>query len=100
MHLNRVSSGLNWNPHFIPCAGFVDVSSEDVEPLDGAASVYPISVGTLSDVIPIRHQPLLHTLGEGGAPFPPGQVLIMSISSGVALYTAATPALDQILVCV
>lgn len=26
-------------------------------------------------------------------PFPPGHVLIMSISSGVALYTAATPEL-------
>lgn len=35
---------------------------------------YAISVGTLSDVIP----------------FPPGQVLMISTSSGVEVYTAAT----------
>lgn len=35
---------------------------------------YAISVGTLSDVIP----------------FPPGQVLMISTSSGVDVYTAAT----------
>jgi hypothetical protein len=34
------------------CAGFIDVSSEDVESFDGTASLYPISVGTLSEVIP------------------------------------------------
>ena len=36
---------------------------------------YEISVGTLSDVMPL----------------PPGHVLMISISSGVEVYTAATP---------
>lgn len=40
---------------------------------------YAISVGTLSEVIP----------------FPPGQVLIISTSSGVDVYTAATLCTSQ-----
>jgi hypothetical protein len=39
-----------------------------------AGSSYEISVGTLSDVMP----------------FPPGHVLMISTSSGVDVYTAAT----------
>jgi hypothetical protein len=34
------------------CAGFVDVSREEVDSLSGGGSLYPISVGTLSEVIP------------------------------------------------
>jgi hypothetical protein len=34
------------------CAGFIKDSSEDVELFRGMASLYPISVGTLSEVIP------------------------------------------------
>lgn len=56
-HRRRVSSGLNWNPHFIVCAGFVVVSTDDVESFRVVvASLYPISVGTLSDVIPNVHE--------------------------------------------
>lgn len=54
MHRRRVSSGLNWNPHLTFAAGFVEDSREAVEPFEGDASVYPISVGTLSEVIPIE----------------------------------------------
>jgi hypothetical protein len=53
MQRRRVSSGLNWNPHFMVCAGFSDVSREEDEPSFGVDSVYPISVGTLSLVIPV-----------------------------------------------
>lgn len=28
MQRRRVSSGLNWNPHFMFCAGFADLSTE------------------------------------------------------------------------
>jgi hypothetical protein len=34
------------------CTGFIGVSSEDVESFCKVTSVYPISVGTLSEVIP------------------------------------------------
>jgi hypothetical protein len=47
-----------------------------------APTSYEISVGTLSDVIP----------------FPPGHVLIISTSSGVDVYTAATLFASQSLV--
>lgn len=56
MHRSRVSSGLNWNPHLMLVAGFVEVSRDDVEPFDGCTSVYPISVGTLSEVMPDRRK--------------------------------------------
>lgn len=39
MQRRRVSSGLNWKPHFIVCAGFVDASSEELEPSCGGVSV-------------------------------------------------------------
>lgn len=65
MHLSRDSSGRNWNPHLI-------VGSVPSGAVEGVS--YDISVGTLSDVIP----------------FPPGQVLMISTSSGVDVYTAAT----------
>jgi hypothetical protein len=38
-------------------AGFTEASSEDVEPFCGVASLYPISVGTLSEVMPSTHEP-------------------------------------------
>lgn len=65
MHRRRDSSGLNWKPHLM-LGGVVSRAF-------GGKS-YAISVGTLSDVIP----------------FPPGQVLMISTSSGVDVYTAAT----------
>lgn len=65
MHRSRDSSGLNWNPHFT-------VGSAPVVSLAG--KLYAISVGTLSEVIPL----------------PPGHVLMISTSSGVDVYTAAT----------
>lgn len=62
---------------------------------DGSVGVtYAISVGTLSEVILQKHC-MSGGVYEGGIesyPLPPGHVLIMSMSSGVALYTAATPA--------
>jgi hypothetical protein len=65
MHRNRDSSGLNWKPHFT-------VGSVPAAALDGRS--YEISVGTLSEVMPL----------------PPGHVLMISMSSGVDVYTAAT----------
>ena len=65
IHLSRDSSGRNWNPHLM-------VGSDPSGAVEGIS--YAISVGTLSDVIPL----------------PPGQVLIISTSSGVDVYTAAT----------
>lgn len=51
MQRRRVSSGLNWNPHFM----FFVESEVDLDDGFGAAtSVYAISVGTLSEVIPRR----------------------------------------------
>jgi hypothetical protein len=38
------------------CAGFSDVSKEEVESFFGVGSVYPISVGTLSLVIPVLRE--------------------------------------------
>lgn len=61
MHRNLDSSGLNWKPHFT-----VGVEEEAPPAPDGGIS-YEISVGTLSDVMPL----------------PPGQFLIISMSSGV-----------------
>lgn len=65
MHRNRGSSGRNWHPHFI---------MGSVPGGDPGGLEYPISVGTLSDVIPLL----------------PGQVLMISISSGFDVYTTAT----------
>lgn len=65
MQRRRDSSGLNWNPHLI----FGSAPS-----LEFGGKSYVISVGTLSDVIPL----------------PPGHVFIISTSSGVEVYTAAT----------
>ncbi|KAI7150346.1 hypothetical protein KC344_g206 [Hortaea werneckii] len=66
------------NPHRVACGiscslGCSVVGVEGA--LVGEVPPYAISEGTLSDVIPL----------------PPGQLLMMSTSSGVALYTAATP---------
>lgn len=71
MHRNLDSSGLNWKPHFT--VGVVEEEVPAPEPDDGGIS-YEISVGTLSEVMPL----------------PPGQFLMISISSGVDVYTAAT----------
>lgn len=68
----RDSSGRNWKPHFTAELALPPDSS-DFDAGVGA-SVYAISVGTLSEVIPL----------------PPGQVFMISISSGVPVYTAAT----------
>lgn len=38
MHLRRVSSGLNWKPHFTVCAGFAAASSEVFDPFCGGVS--------------------------------------------------------------
>lgn len=65
MQRRRDSSGLNWKPHFT-------LGSLSEALLAGMS--YDISVGTLSDVMPLL----------------PGQVLIMSMSSGLDVYTAAT----------
>lgn len=70
MHRRRDSSGLNWKPHFA-------VGSAPSAEFGGKS--YAISVGTLSDVIPL----------------PPGHVLMISTSSGVEVYTAATLQNDQ-----
>ena len=52
MQRKRVSSGLNWKPHFMFCEGLDESEREVVEEVCVGASVYAISVGTLSDVIP------------------------------------------------
>lgn len=69
MQRRRDSSGLNWKPHLT--LGLVVVVVLAAEPVGRS---YEISVGTLSEVMPL----------------PPGQVFMISTSSGVEVYTAAT----------
>ena len=61
MQRRRVSSGLNWKPHLTACAGFVDASRDEMEPFCVGNSLYPISVGTLSEVIPDNTRELRET---------------------------------------
>jgi hypothetical protein len=49
MQRRRVSSGLNWKPHFMVGVG---LSRVELEPFCDGIS-YEISVGTLSDVMPV-----------------------------------------------
>ena len=80
IHLRRDSEGLNWNPQRT-FKGWEGCDKEDSE-LEGeneegeafGSATYAISVGTLSLVMPLL----------------PGQVLMISTSSGVEVYTTAT----------